>query len=99
MSEVTRINVPNSYRTGIELQGGIVMNNWLNASANLTLSRNKIKSFTEYVDNYDDGKQTATQHTNTDISFSPAVIGGGVINIFPFKFNFFSFFKIGNPFF
>ena len=57
----------------------------MNASANLTLSRNKIKSFTEYIDNYDDGKQTATQHTNTDISFSPDVIGGGVINILPFK--------------
>ena len=51
----------------------------------LHLSRNKIKSFTEYIDNYDDGKQTATQHSNTDISFSPSVIGGGVINILPFK--------------
>jgi iron complex outermembrane receptor protein len=81
----TRINVPNSYRTGIELQGGVVFNKWLNASANLTFSRNKIKSFTEYIDNYDDGKQTATQHTNTDISFSPTVIGGGAINILPFK--------------
>jgi iron complex outermembrane recepter protein len=81
----TRINVPNSYRAGIELQGGVVINNWLNASANLTLSRNKIKSFTEYIDNYDDGKQTATQHTNTDISFSPSVIGGAAINILPFK--------------
>ncbi len=81
----TRINVPNSYRTGIELQGGVAFNKWLNASANLTFSRNKIKSFTEYIDNYDDGKQTATQHTNTDISFSPTVIGGGAINILPFK--------------
>jgi len=81
----TRINVPNSYRTGIELQAGAVVSNWLNASANLTFSRNKIKSFTEYVDNYDDGKQTAMQRANTDISFSPTVIGGGVINILPFK--------------
>ncbi|HEY6974925.1 MAG TPA: TonB-dependent receptor plug domain-containing protein [Chitinophagaceae bacterium] len=81
----TRVNVPGSYRAGFELQGGVVVSNWLNASANLTLSRNKIKSFTEFIDNYDDDKQTAAQHTNTAISFSPAVIGGGVINILPFQ--------------
>lgn len=81
----TRTNVPNSYRTGVELQGGIVFNKYLNASANLTLSKNKIKSFTEYIDNYDDGKQNVVQHSNTDISFSPSVIGGATINILPFK--------------
>ncbi len=49
----TRINVPNSYRAGIELQGGYVFTNWMNAVANLSFSRNKIKSFTEYLDDYD----------------------------------------------
>lgn len=81
----TRTNVPNSYRTGIELQGGFVFNKYVNANANLTFSRNKIKSFTEYIDNYDDGKQNIVQHSNTDISFSPSVIGGATINILPFK--------------
>ena len=81
----TRTNVPNSYRTGVELQGGVVFNKYLNASVNLTLSRNKIKSFTEYIDNYDDGKQNIVQHSNTDISFSPSIIGGATINILPFK--------------
>ncbi|HVX50700.1 MAG TPA: TonB-dependent receptor [Chitinophagaceae bacterium] len=81
----TRINVPNSYRVGIELQGSYNFNPWLNASANLTISRNKIKTFTEYLDNYDDGTQEAIQHNNTDISFSPAVIGGFAVNITPGK--------------
>ena len=81
----TRINVPNSYRMGIELQGGIIISKWLNATANLTLSRNKIKSFTEYIDDYDDYKQQSTAHSNTDISFAPAVISGAVINVLPFK--------------
>jgi len=81
----TRINVPNSYRLGIELQGSYVFTNWLNANANLTLSRNKIKNFTEYVDNYDDGSQLEVQHNNTDISFSPSVIGGFSVNITPIK--------------
>lgn len=81
----TRTNVPNSYRAGIELQGGYVFTKWLNANANLSLSRNKIKDFTEYIDNYDDGSQQTVQHHNTDISFSPSVIGSGVVNILPQK--------------
>jgi len=81
----TRTNVPNSYRTGVELQGGINISKWLNASANLTVSRNKIKSFTEYIDDYDNGKQQSFTHTNTDISFSPNVIGSASLNIVPFK--------------
>ena len=40
----TRTNVPNSYRAGIELQGGVAVNSWLTASGNITFSRNKIKS-------------------------------------------------------
>ncbi len=81
----TRTNVSNSYRMGLELQGGITINKWLNASANLTLSRNKIKSFSEYIDDYDAYKQQTVEHSNTDISFSPSVISAGIINIIPFK--------------
>lgn len=81
----TRINTPNSYRLGVELQGSYIASKWLNLNANLTLSRNKIKHFTEYLDNYDDGTQVAVEHSNTDISFSPAVIGGYTINILPVK--------------
>lgn len=85
----TRINVPNSYRLGIELQGSVIINKWLNASANLTLSRNKIKAFTEFLDDYDADfewiGQQAVQHRNTDIAFSPSVIAGGSVNILPVK--------------
>ena len=35
----TRTNIPNSYRIGIELQGNARIADWLNISANLTLSR------------------------------------------------------------
>ena len=49
----TRINVPNSYRAGIELQAGLLIYSWLNVNANATFSSNKIKSFTEYLDEYD----------------------------------------------
>ncbi len=81
----TRINVPNSYRLGVELQGNYIFAKWLNANANLTLSQNKIKSYTEYIDNYDNGLQDAVQHTNTDISFSPKTISGLSVNLLPIK--------------
>ena len=81
----TRINVPNSYRLGIELQGGYVFAKWINANANISFSKNKIKDFIEYIDNWDTGYQDAAVHHNTDISFSPSVIGGATINVLPIK--------------
>jgi iron complex outermembrane receptor protein len=81
----TRTNVPGSYRMGVELEGGLKISSWLNVSANLSLSRNKIKSFTEYIDDWDDGKQQSFEHSNTDISFSPSIIASGSLNILPFK--------------
>lgn len=79
----TRINVPNSYRLGAELQGTIVIKKWLDVSANLTLSSNKIASFTEYIDDYDNNKQEVIQHVNTGIAFSPSITAGGNVNFKP----------------
>jgi iron complex outermembrane receptor protein len=84
----TRINTPNSYRAGIELQGGVVINKWLNVTANTTFSRNKIKEFTSYTDEYVNDEwtgQKAATFKNTNISFSPAVIAAGSINLTPVK--------------
>ncbi len=81
----TRTNIPVSYRTGIELQGKVVFNKWMNLAANFTVSRNKIKNFTEYLDDYDNGGQQMKFYSKTNISFSPAVIAGGSINFVPVK--------------
>ena len=84
-----RINVPNSYRLGLELQGAIAITKWLNINANATFSENKIKSFTESLNSYDSAynligvKQTV--FNNTNISFSPDVIIGGSANFIPVK--------------
>jgi iron complex outermembrane receptor protein len=77
----TRINIPDSYRAGIELQSSVTINRWLNAAANLTLSRNKVKNFTEFYDDYDNGGQKSLFYTSTDIAFSPEVTGGASLNI------------------
>ena len=85
----TRTNIPNSYRTGIELQGACKINQWLNIAANAAFSKNKIKNFTEYLDEYDASWNWTGQKTNfyseTDISFSPWVVAGGSINIIAVK--------------
>lgn len=71
-------NVPDSYRRGIELSGDFKLSKSFRANANLTLSSNKIKNFTEYIDDWDNwGTQLENQLGTTDISFSPSTIAGG----------------------
>ncbi len=89
----TRINIPHSYRLGVELQAGATPARWINFAGNLAISRNKIKSFTEYIDNYDTGGQDAVAHKNTDISFSPGLVGGFTINLVPVRDVTFSLFS------
>lgn len=81
----TRINIPRSYRTGIELEGNTKINKWMNIAANIAFSENKIKNFTEYLDDYDNGGQQTKFYKKTDIALSPAVVGGGSINFIPVK--------------
>jgi iron complex outermembrane receptor protein len=54
-------------------------------STNITLSENKIKTFDEYIDNWDDGSQQLVVHNNSDISFSPSGISSSVISFTPAK--------------
>ena len=42
-----------------------------------------MQDFTEYLDDYDLGGQKTNQYKETDIAFSPAVVGGATINITP----------------
>ncbi len=86
------VNVPESYRTGIEIQGGIVLRSNLNCTANATLSANKIKNYTEYVDNwsYWDAPETEpyqyiTELGETDIAFSPNITAASRFNWMPAK--------------
>jgi iron complex outermembrane receptor protein len=74
-----RQNVPDSYRAGVELQTGVKLLPSLEWSANATFSRNKIEEFTSFLDNYDVGGQVSTTYKDTDISFSPDLIGNSKI--------------------
>lgn len=81
----TRTNIPKSYRAGVELEGAISITKWLKASGNLSLSRNKVVDFTEYIDDYDNGGQKSYDHKSADIALSPGVIGGATISFIPVK--------------
>jgi len=81
----TRTNIPDSYRMGIELQGGIQPVTWFKAGANLTLSKNKVQHFTEYIDDYDNGGQKLNNYSSTNIALSPNTIGAATISFLPRK--------------
>ncbi len=69
-----RQNVDKSYRLGIELDGSYTISKALALNANAAFSRNKIKNFTEYYDDYDNGGQVVNNYALTDISYSPAAV-------------------------
>jgi iron complex outermembrane recepter protein len=83
VGEYTRINIPKSYRNGIELEVNTLINKYLSWNSNLTLSANKIKVFDEYVDNWTTWTQEKVTHRNSDLAFSPSVIGSNVFTCKP----------------
>ncbi|SFU08266.1 iron complex outermembrane recepter protein [Algoriphagus locisalis] len=80
-----RENVANSYRAGIELSGNYQVSKAFTVGGNLTLSQNKIKEFTEYVDDYstEEFQQEAFTYENTDIAFSPNTIASAIVEYKP----------------
>lgn len=67
----TRSNVPVSHRLGIELDGSYQLNERLSIRSDLTLSRHRIKQFTEFIDNWDEGVQDQIVRKNAPIVLSP----------------------------
>lgn len=84
-----RENVASSYRAGIELDGALQLDSRWTIGGNLAFSRNKINTFTEYNDIYDENwdfvGQEATSYRDTDIAFSPGFVGAAVVDFRPIK--------------
>ncbi len=66
------VNVPRSYRAGIELQGALRPLSWFDWQINATISRNRIRDFVEYI--YEDGwtNPITINCGDTPIAFSPS---------------------------
>ncbi|MEX2512590.1 MAG: TonB-dependent receptor [Cyclobacteriaceae bacterium] len=79
-----RENVASSYRAGIEMDAALALSKKWTLGGNLAFSRNKIATFTEYSDVYDENwafeGQESKVHEDTDIAFSPGIIGSSVID-------------------
>ncbi|WP_126970685.1 TonB-dependent receptor [Gynurincola endophyticus] len=80
-----RTNVDKSYRMGVELEGNVQLSSWAYLSANLAWSKNRIKSFTAFYDNYDNDDQISEDFSNTPIAFAPKWVGGYNLRITPFN--------------
>ncbi len=84
---VIKENVNSSYRRGLELAASWRASRLFIFDANLTLSRNKIKEYTQYLDQFNDYWELVSQkqvlHKNSDIAFSPEIISMGMITFTP----------------
>ncbi len=81
-------NVDKSYRAGIEVIWGVQILPDLKWDANLTLSKNVIEDFIEYSTYYDESwneEYKGKELGDTDISYSPEVIGSSLLSYSPFK--------------
>ena len=83
-------NVPRSWRRGVELAVAWDALPWLQLGGNMTLSTNKIRSYTAYyemydnIDNWNYLGQKQVSFENTDILMSPSVTGAANVTFRPF---------------
>ena len=76
IGEPVAANVPESYRMGVELMAGVKLDCGFTWDINATLSKNRVKDFTEtlYEDEWVGGEQWITKKGDTHIAFSPDFI-------------------------
>ena len=84
-----RTNAGKSYRMGIELQGNLRISEKVAWSPNLTFSENRIDEYREVLEDYGDDFSELNVveriFKDTEIAFSPSVIGASTITFAPFK--------------
>lgn len=80
IGEALTTNVKDSYRMGVEFTAGWAPLSWMSLEGNASLSKNKIKDFDEYVDNWD-GDPLKIHYDNSTLSYSPSAILNGFIDL------------------
>jgi len=85
-------NVKDSYRTGVEISGSYQPVTWFRWDLNATFSRNKIRDYTGYVDNWDywsdplnEPYQIVEDLGTTDLAFSPSALFNSKLRFEPLK--------------
>jgi iron complex outermembrane receptor protein len=78
----THVNVPESYRAGLELEASFNLFRFLQWNISAGYSRNRTSLFTEIVADWEGGPQQENVYRNTRISFSPDLVAA---SFFRFK--------------
>lgn len=74
-------NIDKSYRMGAEITADWSPLSWLTVAGNAAVSQNRIKDFTEYVDDWGAASHYRTIHYDkSTLAFSPSVILNGFAN-------------------
>lgn len=81
----TRQNIPRSYRMGVELEASVRLPHQLQLSGNLAISQNRVRNFTEYIDDYDHGGQITQFYPRSELALSPTVVSNAVLSWKPIK--------------
>ena len=80
IGEALTTNIPDSYRTGIELTAGVDPTSWLTLESNAALSRNRLLDFDEYVEDWDNGV-TVIHYDGAALAYSPDAILNGFVQV------------------
>ena len=80
IGEALTTNIPDSYRTGVELTAGWDIARWLTVEGNAALSRNRLLDFDEYVEDWDKGVRVL-HYADKPLAYSPDAILNGFVNL------------------
>lgn len=81
IGEALATNIPDSYRTGIEIMAGVQPTRWLRWDVNATFSRNKIKHYTDHVQKeWGSTEHVSTYLGTTTIAYSPKILFNSLIS-------------------
>jgi iron complex outermembrane recepter protein len=80
VGDAVRINVPNSYRMGLELEGTYLLNEQFSVAANASFSQNKLSDFYDATPRYDASftlvKQDTNFYSSSTLAYSPNMVAG-----------------------
>ena len=78
-------NVGRGWRRGVELSAAWMPARWVRADGNLTLSTNKLRRFTAYIEDWVNGGYREEVYENVDMLLSPSVTGMTRLAFTPFR--------------
>ncbi len=85
VGEPIMTNIPKSYRMGVEISAGAQLIKPLRWDFNIALSKNKIKDFVMFIDNWDTWEQEEVALGETHLILSPNTVANSILTYTPFR--------------